>query len=174
MKTLLLLTAVLAVSASVVSTDDNAQVGGRFTCWMCKKLAPYARSPLCEKKCADWWHPLRGSCDYLCEKLLKYEPSAACTLAGFCSATLEAENNLNQQLAGVDVNGLGPEITPCLSAREKMTKGLLGGYVPHCDDDGSFSRVQCWGSTGYCWCVEKQSGKTIPGTKVRGQPKCPE
>jgi len=33
---------------------------------------------------------------------------------------------------------------------------FVGTFVPECEDDGSFKRKQCWGSTGQCWCV---SGK---------------
>lgn len=36
---------------------------------------------------------------------------------------------------------------------------LLGAYQPQCEDEGSFSEVQCHGSTGYCWCVDPVSGR---------------
>ena len=43
--------------------------------------------------------------------------------------------------------------------------GMLGAYTPQCKDDGSFKEKQCHGSTGYCWCVEAQTGKEIPNTR---------
>ena len=41
--------------------------------------------------------------------------------------------------------------TPCLDAVANST-GLLGEFIPQCEEDGSYSPLQCWGSTGYCWC----------------------
>ena len=44
--------------------------------------------------------------------------------------------------------------------------GLMGAFVPQCEEDGSYSSKQCSGSTGYCWCVN-DSGNEIPGTSVQ-------
>ncbi|CAL8406882.1 unnamed protein product [Arctogadus glacialis] len=33
---------------------------------------------------------------------------------------------------------------------------LLGVYVPDCDEAGQYKTQQCHGSTGYCWCVDRQ------------------
>lgn len=54
---------------------------------------------------------------------------------------------------------------------QASANGLVGAYVPQCNVDGSFSSEQCWGSTGFCWCVDEY-GKEIPGTKIRGKPDC--
>ncbi|KAJ7356066.1 cd74 molecule, major histocompatibility complex, class II invariant chain a [Desmophyllum pertusum] len=35
----------------------------------------------------------------------------------------------------------------------------------------SYARVQCWGSTGYCWCTS-EDGTEWPGTRIRGTPNC--
>ena len=33
--------------------------------------------------------------------------------------------------------------------------------------------MQCYKSTGYCWCVEEASGRPIPGTSVKNErPDC--
>lgn len=62
--------------------------------------------------------------------------------------------------------------TTCEEKRDQASQdGLVGAFVPECDADGSFKPKQCWGSTGYCWCVNKH-GTEVPGTKVRGQPDC--
>ncbi|XP_078366847.1 equistatin-like [Oculina patagonica] len=54
---------------------------------------------------------------------------------------------------------------------QASANGLVGAFVPQCKADGSFKSEQCWGSTGYCWCVD-EFGKEIPGTKLRGTPDC--
>ena len=65
--------------------------------------------------------------------------------------------------------------TPCLEAVANST-GLIGEYVPQCEEDGSYSPMQCWSSTGYCWCVD-ENGEEIPGTSLgpgEGLPNCNE
>jgi len=65
--------------------------------------------------------------------------------------------------------------TPCLDAVANAT-GLIGEFIPQCEDDGSYSPMQCWGSTGYCWCVD-DNGVEIPGTSLgpgEGFPNCNE
>ena len=42
---------------------------------------------------------------------------------------------------------------------------MIGAYVPQCDADGSYSSVQCHGSTGQCWCVDN-TGAEVQGTRV--------
>lgn len=52
--------------------------------------------------------------------------------------------------------------------------GMPGEFVPACEEDGSYSTIQCWGSTGYCWCVD-EIGLEIPGTSIpswQGMPDC--
>lgn len=52
---------------------------------------------------------------------------------------------------------------------------LIGQYVPQCEVDGDYSAVQCHASTGHCWCVVRESGEEINGTRVRpgeGKPIC--
>jgi hypothetical protein len=48
---------------------------------------------------------------------------------------------------------------------------LAGRYVPQCNTDGKFQQIQCYGSTGYCWCVDSY-GSPVLGTIVRGKPHC--
>lgn len=48
---------------------------------------------------------------------------------------------------------------------------MVGQFVPKCAADGSYAPVQCYGSIGFCWCVDRD-GKELPNTRVRGQPKC--
>ncbi|XP_015205516.2 H-2 class II histocompatibility antigen gamma chain isoform X1 [Lepisosteus oculatus] len=47
-----------------------------------------------------------------------------------------------------------------------------GVFRPKCDEQGNYLPMQCWSSTGYCWCVDK-NGDELPGTRVRfGRPQC--
>ena len=36
--------------------------------------------------------------------------------------------------------------------------------MPSCEADGRYRKRQCRGSTGYCWCVDQETGKGIDGT----------
>ena len=57
---------------------------------------------------------------------------------------------------------------------KKNNAGLLGdAEQPACMEDGSFNPIQCSGSTGYCWCVNTETGDVLLGTKIRGaSPNC--
>ena len=51
---------------------------------------------------------------------------------------------------------------------------LIGAFVPKYEDDGSYKKIQCHGSTGYCWCVNDKGVKQA-GTEKRsweGKPEC--
>ncbi|KAF5895647.1 SPARC-related modular calcium-binding protein 1 isoform X4, partial [Clarias magur] len=48
-----------------------------------------------------------------------------------------------------------------------------GVFIPDCGPHGLFKPVQCHQSTGYCWCVQVDTGRPIPGTSVRDKkPEC--
>jgi len=58
------------------------------------------------------------------------------------------------------------------AAREAMavSEGL---FIPECDRMGKYLPVQCYKSEGYCWCVDPDSGRPIPGTSTRNtRPSC--
>lgn len=60
-------------------------------------------------------------------------------------------------------------LTPC-QARQKLSTGLLGEFVPKCKSDGSFEPVQF--HEGYYWCVDA-AGKEVNGTRKHlQQPTC--
>lgn len=52
-------------------------------------------------------------------------------------------------------------LTPC-QARQQLSTGLLGEFVPKCKSDGSFEPVQF--HEGYYWCVDAD-GKEVNGTR---------
>ena len=43
--------------------------------------------------------------------------------------------------------------------------------MPQCAKDGFYEQVQCHFSTGHCWCVDKENGREIVGTKKRAYQK---
>lgn len=63
-------------------------------------------------------------------------------------------------------------LTECQQKAYQATHpALVGAFIPQCNADGSYALVQCWGSTGYCWCAS-EDGSEWPGTRVRGKPNC--
>uniref|UniRef100_A0A3P9MQG6 LisH domain-containing protein C1711.05-like n=1 Tax=Oryzias latipes TaxID=8090 RepID=A0A3P9MQG6_ORYLA len=48
---------------------------------------------------------------------------------------------------------------------------IMGAQCPQCAADGNFLPRQCFGSTGYCWCVNVTTGEMIPNSMVPPGPK---
>jgi len=72
--------ALLLLAVCVVGSQANG-----FTCAMCKKLLPYAGKGECQKECKHLWSFLQGSCDSICDTLIKDLPNQyPCAAAGFC------------------------------------------------------------------------------------------
>lgn len=70
-----------------------------------------------------------------------------------------------------------PEVTDCLTDRQAVLEEQRGAssalYVPECTEDGRYNKLQCYNSTGYCWCVHQDTGKPIPGTSAKDKrPAC--
>uniref|UniRef100_A0A1A8HE69 Testican-2 n=2 Tax=Nothobranchius korthausae TaxID=1143690 RepID=A0A1A8HE69_9TELE len=69
------------------------------------------------------------------------------------------------------------EKPPCLAELERIqmqqaAKKKPGIFIPICDEDGYYRRVQCDQSRGECWCVD-QHGEMM-GSRVHGSPECDE
>ncbi|WAR18335.1 SMOC1-like protein [Mya arenaria] len=48
-----------------------------------------------------------------------------------------------------------------------------GIFVPTCTPEGTWAHAQCHNSTGYCWCVDENTGRPIVGTSTHGvRPDC--
>uniref|UniRef100_A0A452H510 SPARC related modular calcium binding 1 n=1 Tax=Gopherus agassizii TaxID=38772 RepID=A0A452H510_9SAUR len=45
-----------------------------------------------------------------------------------------------------------------------------GTFVPECEGDDTYKPIQCHQATGYCWCVQADTGRPIPGTSTRNFP----
>uniref|UniRef100_A0A1B0F9H8 Uncharacterized protein n=1 Tax=Glossina morsitans morsitans TaxID=37546 RepID=A0A1B0F9H8_GLOMM len=64
-------------------------------------------------------------------------------------------------------------LTDQATALEEQRHGNTLIYVPECTPDGRYQRIQCYRSTPYCWCVNEETGKNIPGTSVKDRrPQC--
>ena len=68
-------------------------------------------------------------------------------------------------------------VTKCQLERAKASKlgsnslQPVGRFIPQCAEDGTYSQIQCWASTGYCWCVDAE-GREVAATRMRGKPSC--
>ncbi|KAF8771850.1 Saxiphilin like protein [Argiope bruennichi] len=52
--------------------------------------------------------------------------------------------------------------TKCQENRQKAQQSQnIGGYVPQCDANGNYTKLQCVGSAGQCFCVDPSTGKFI-------------
>nr|XP_023408349.1 testican-1 [Loxodonta africana] len=67
---------------------------------------------------------------------------------------------------------------PCqneMNRIQKLSKGksLLGAFIPRCNEEGYYKAIQCHGSTGQCWCVDKY-GNELAGSRKQGAVSCEE
>ncbi|XP_075057685.1 uncharacterized protein LOC142143610 isoform X2 [Mixophyes fleayi] len=114
--------------------------------------------------------PLKGAYVPQCDEKGDYSPQQCHGSTGYCWCV----NTNGEEIAGTKtppgntrVTCEVPAHTPCLKERQKHGGGkpLRGAYVPQCDEKGDYSPQQCHGSTGYCWCVNR-NGTEIAGTKT--------
>ncbi|XP_053448547.1 SPARC-related modular calcium-binding protein 2 isoform X1 [Nycticebus coucang] len=69
------------------------------------------------------------------------------------------------------------DMSRCVAERkytqEQARKEFQQVFIPECNEDGTYSQVQCHSYTGYCWCVTP-NGRPISGTAVAHKtPRCP-
>ena len=63
-------------------------------------------------------------------------------------------------------------MTPCEALVLNQTlscAGKIGCPISQCKPDGSFSPRQCHGSTGYCWCVNKDGKEVAESRRAPGK-----
>ncbi|XP_060781957.1 testican-2 isoform X2 [Neoarius graeffei] len=70
------------------------------------------------------------------------------------------------------------EKPPCLAELERIqiqegAKKKSGMYIPSCDEDGYYRKLQCDQSKGECWCVD-QHGEELMGSRIHGNTDCDE
>ncbi|XP_075056895.1 equistatin-like [Mixophyes fleayi] len=144
-----------------------------------KCRAPENLTPCLKERELAKKKPLIGAYVPQCDKDGNYRPLQCHGSTGMCWCI----NTDGKEIAGTRTSPRqGPpkcrapeDLTPCLKERERAKKKpLIGAYVPQCDKDGSYRPLQCHGSTGMCWCVNRE-GKEIAGTRTsprQGPPKC--
>lgn len=62
-------------------------------------------------------------------------------------------------------------LTKCQEEVSHIPAVHPGAFRPKCDENGNYMPLQCYGSTGYCWCVFP-NGTEVPRTKSRGRHNC--
>ncbi|ROI83782.1 Testican-2 [Anabarilius grahami] len=68
------------------------------------------------------------------------------------------------------------EKPPCLAEIERIqiqeaSKRKPGMYIPSCDEDGYYRKLQCDRSRDECWCVDPH-GSEVTGSRIHGNPDC--
>ncbi|KAJ3608192.1 hypothetical protein NHX12_025242 [Muraenolepis orangiensis] len=68
------------------------------------------------------------------------------------------------------------EKPPCLAELEKIqvqevAKKKPGMYIPSCDEDGYYRKLQCDQSRAECWCADLHGGEMM-GSRIHGHPDC--
>lgn len=107
-------------------------------------------------------------------------PDAACTnLAGSFSCQCN-HGYTGDGFQCAQAPDYRPSPVSCLEKRQQLLgssqpRGPRPGlFVPECDLEGNYAPMQCHGSTGHCWCANK-NGEEIEGTRTgpgRGPPQC--
>ncbi|XP_055953444.1 equistatin-like [Argiope bruennichi] len=73
----------------------------------------------------------------------------------------------------MEFTNAGSECEKQRDSANQRRRGRLGSFVPRCEQDGSFSKMQCHSSTGYCHCADPQTGKPkTAATRDSGTLKC--
>ncbi|XP_030631511.1 testican-2 [Chanos chanos] len=70
------------------------------------------------------------------------------------------------------------EKPPCLAEIERIqvqegSRRKPGLYIPSCDEDGYYRKLQCDQARAECWCVDQHGGEVI-GSRIHGNPDCDE
>ncbi|KAK6641893.1 hypothetical protein RUM44_013613 [Polyplax serrata] len=126
------------------------------------------------KKCAKMFAKI---CDMDKDMRISKPEWSACLGVNMVTLKGSPVVSLSGQLPGLEhVNRKDePEANDCFSDRQAVLSEQRSNnlYVPECTPDGRYNKIQCYRSTGYCWCVNEDDGKPIPGTSVKDQlPKC--
>ncbi|XP_033643685.1 agrin-like [Asterias rubens] len=61
----------------------------------------------------------------------------------------------NQNFIRMKAGGPCQMEAPCHEELKKYTHPRIGQMIPQCSSDGYYKPMQCWGSTGSCWCTTR-------------------
>uniref|UniRef100_A0A7M5XKY5 Thyroglobulin type-1 domain-containing protein n=1 Tax=Clytia hemisphaerica TaxID=252671 RepID=A0A7M5XKY5_9CNID len=132
----------------------------------------FAKSCLDEVKELEAKPPMVGAYKPICQTNGLYAETQYHASYYFC-----VNPKTGEKILGTDVRFRKPsscKTTPCMLQRHQgmlnSKQGMVGHFTPQCEEDGSFKKVQCHGSTGYCFCVAADTGVKVEGTEVRGKP----
>uniref|UniRef100_A0A1D0C023 U20-hexatoxin-Hi1a n=1 Tax=Hadronyche infensa TaxID=153481 RepID=TK1A_HADIN len=101
-----------------------------------------------------------------CDENGEYKPLQCFKDSKFCACWDKTGQPMTEPKQGI-------KACECIVQRETVQKirGLIGAFTPQCEEDGKYSKMQCHGSTGHCWCVEQVSGRNVTAP-VRGRLEC--
>ncbi|XP_037552667.1 nidogen-2 [Nematolebias whitei] len=124
-------------------------------------------------------HPLVGAYVPQCDEHGQYQPQQCHGSTGHCWCV----DSRGQERSGTRTPPGKPHVdcsraaqpehtkTSCERHKERAQATISGGhpvagaYVPQCDADGHYIPLQCYSTTGHCWCVD-QNGQERPGTRT--------
>ncbi|XP_056419114.1 thyroglobulin-like [Hyla sarda] len=120
--------------------------------------------------------PLLGAFVPECDEKGNYIPKQCHGSTGYCWCVNEEGKEIDGtktspgQPSQTCEDSAAKKSTPCLRHRQRaLGEGKkpipIGEFVPECNDDGHYVPKQCHGSTGHCWCVNKD-GEEIEGSRA--------
>ncbi|KAK3921211.1 SPARC-related modular calcium-binding protein 1 [Frankliniella fusca] len=143
-----------------------------------QELRRAVRNKVTPKPCA---RTFTRRCDLNNNKIISKQEWEAC-LGHELHLLQDSVSSLSVQLPGLLLGDNlerreEPEVTDCLTDRqavlEEQRAAKAALYIPECTEDGRYNKLQCYNSTGYCWCVNEDTGKPITGTSVKDRrPAC--
>lgn len=94
-----------------------------------------------------------------------YKPIQCHSSTGLCWCA-NPDDGKKVESAGVFHNR---EVIRCpmchIKRAEALRPGLVGGYIPQCDEYGLYTPAQRHGSIGHTWCVDPRTGDEVQGTR---------
>jgi len=131
----------------------------------------------CDKAKHDVGQPMPGRFIPQCTEFGFFKPTQCHGSTGKCwcvNPETGKEIEGSSTFSAAATLDYAPECTMCHIKRSEALRpsGMVGHYVPTCDEDGLFEATQHHGSTGQSWCVNRYTGDEIPNTRVGpGQPR---